>query len=276
MSDLLLFFFLFLLKYLVYLSFTKIKQEFAFFFSRFNPLLPFILFGEFGFEIAIQITLTNKKKTIRAKVCRAFKLAKNHFCSSLVRLRIQMNIFRYWKIFNKFFVDKRLSFLGVCGCCWFFCARKLNSKFDADIPRCGHKKTTTETEKSKKYNNERKRFLYVSHLDDRSTLSAEWKSVCTMFIGAAQSLISPDRCKHYRRHILSNAMFTVLVIFNHLIHEWKRCYSDIAFNANHNHFNTCFLWIKCGYNNATIEIYGIWTTAPSFERIKQLQCNKLK
>lgn len=36
------------------------------------------------------------------------------------------------------------------------------------------------------------KILYVSNTDDRSPLSAEWKSVSTMFIGAAQSFISPD------------------------------------------------------------------------------------
>lgn len=174
-----------------------------------------------------------------AKVCRASKWAKNHFVLHL----FVTNANEYFHVMKDFSTSLSVvdGFYLRVFLILFVCARKQNSQFDADsYPRsvcvCVNVDTKNKhrEQRSKKYNNERKRFLYVSHLDDRSTLSAEWKSVCTMFIGAAQSLISPDRWKHYCRHIFSYAMFTVLVTINHLIHRWKRGFSDIAFNANHN------------------------------------------
>lgn len=64
-----------------------------------------------------------------------------------------------------------------------------------------------------KYTQWTEKLLYVSNSDDRSTLSAEWKSVFTMFIGAAQSFISPDPWNRYLFRILSYALFMAFGVF---------------------------------------------------------------
>lgn len=63
---------------------------------------------------------------------------------------------------------------------------------------------------------ERTKNLYVSNSYDRSTLSAKWKRVSTMFIGAVQSFISPDRWNKCCCLTCLQDLFMVLAIFTRL------------------------------------------------------------
>lgn len=141
---------------------------------------------------------------------------------------IQITVLEWCEFFNMFVVNRLFLF--------FECTKMEYTIGLADLYTAKMKKKNKHrTYKStKKIYTMNEKNLYVSNTDDRSPLSAEWKSVFTMFIGAAQSFISPDPMESVSSlHFIQCAVYSTRYTQSSRSHcKPFDCVNDSAFNAN--------------------------------------------